>query len=186
MSSIYLLTKNKDKLNVAGKVFVRKGIEVKPLGFEDPEIQADSSIEVASHAAMSAFKQYRRPLVREDHSFYLGELNFPGPYMSYMERSIPVDLLVPFLKSLDVRSGHFELAAAYVDKNGQLHKFSYQVPVDLDWTPKGSAAAGWATLMRIPGTSKVFSEYGRDERLDIWSKNYERIADLLLKPDPVS
>src|SRR5680860_221516 len=108
MNNIYLLTKNEDKLSAARKVFLSKGIKVKSLEFDRPEIQANLSIEIASHAAVSAFKRHKVPLIREDHSFYLGDLSFPGPYMSYMERSIPVDTLLPLLKSLEIHSGHFE------------------------------------------------------------------------------
>jgi len=173
------MTKNKTKLSAAQGIFVKYGIEVKSLDFEVPEIQADSSIEVARNMVLQAYEKFKEPVIREDHSLFIDELNFPGPFIAFAEKNISAEKLSQIIKNLDSKNGHFELSAAFCDKNGQVHEFTYSVPVIFETTPRGVPADGWNQLIRFPHENRVFTDYPAEDRNGIWSKNFQKIAELI-------
>lgn len=178
-NTIILLSKNPGKIAAANSTFNKYGITVEGTDLELPEIQADTSAEVAKQMALEAYKILKAPLIREDHSFFLGNTGIPGPYMAYFDKRIDADKLRVLLQAFSVNEGHFELAAAFVDKNGELHEFSYQVPVVFEMNPRGDEAQNWERFMRFPDNAKVFAEYPSSERSAIWSKNYAQAAQLI-------
>ncbi|MEK7095514.1 MAG: non-canonical purine NTP pyrophosphatase [Patescibacteria group bacterium] len=179
MNKVYLLTKNADKIKAANLIFNRYSIEVFGSDIEIPEIQADSSAEIAKATVEQAYKLEQKPFIREDHSFFIKELGIPGPYMSFVDKRISVDQLLKIVNTLTSREAYFELSAAYIDNNGVVSQFSYQVPIELGTEVRGSEKLRWERLMKFPGEEKVFAEFGPDERIEIWSKNYEDIAKLI-------
>ena len=62
MKYVYLMTKNKGKIDAAQGVFDKYGIEVRSLDFDVPEIQADTSIEIAKNMVIQAFEKFKEPL----------------------------------------------------------------------------------------------------------------------------
>lgn len=179
MNYVYLMTKNKGKIAAAQSVFDKYGIEVKSLDFDVPEIQADSSVEIAKNMVVQAFEKFKEPIIREDHSLFIDEINFPGPFMAFAEKNITAEKLTQMIKNLESTNGHFELAAAFCDSNGKVHEFSYSVPVVFETTPRGIPSDGWNQLIRFPEEERVFTEYPSDERNHVWSKNYEEIAKII-------
>lgn len=179
MKSIYLITKNKGKIASAQVAFTPYSITVVPLDFDIPEIQASTSIEIAKYTVQEAYSKFSQPVMREDHGFFIDELNFPGPYMAYIEKSMPLEGIVGIIKNLHSNKAHFELAAAFIDSKGKLHEFVYSVPVILHSEPKGDSSQKWNRLISFEGEDKVFAEYAEDERLDVWNKNFTKIAELV-------
>src|SRR3989338_6417687 len=95
---VYVITRNKGKLLAAQKAFSGAGIELGVINKEYPEIQADSNIEIARFTALGAAKEFKVPVVREDHGLFINALGgFPGPYTSYFEKTIPVGKLLEML-----------------------------------------------------------------------------------------
>lgn len=179
MKEVYLMTKNPGKVLAAQSAFVPFGIEVKSLDFNIPEIQANTSIEIARDAVSKAYDNFKRPVIREDHSFFIDELGIPGPFMAYIEKNLSVENLVKIIKTLSSKKAHFELAAAYIDSSGDIHEFVYTVPVLLSTEPKGDSSRGWDTLIHFENDDRRFAEYGTDERTDVWNRNYIEIAKLI-------
>lgn len=179
MKEVYLMTKNIGKLSAAQSAFTPFGIEVKSLDFEIPEIQANTSIEIARDAVTKAYDKFKKPVIREDHSFFIDELGIPGPFMAYIDKNLSVENLVKIIKTLSSKKAHFELAAAYIDNSGNIHEFVYTVPVLLSTEPKGDMGRRWDTLMHFENDDKAFAEYDSDEKTDVWNRNYVEIAKLI-------
>ena len=180
MEKVYLLTDNPGKIAAANVTFNKFGIEAVPLKLDIPEIQASSSKEIATHAAKEAFAKINKAVIREDHSFFIDELGIPGPYMSYIDKKISVNQLIKILSTLSKKTGHFELAATYIDQSGKIHEFSYQVPIEFADTPRGDTNQRWERIIRFENDDRVFAEYSEKERASVWSQNYEKIAKLML------
>lgn len=178
---INIITKNPGKINVARSVFSKYGIEVKQLDFEIPEIQADNSLIIARHTAEEAYKKFKEPIIREDHSFYINELGIPGPYMSYMEKRVSVGKLLNILSCLKDRTGFFEIATVFINQKGKKYEFSFKVPIILENTIKGSPNTGWSQIMRVENEKNIFTEYPEEERYSVWGQNFEKIAKLISK-----
>lgn len=179
MKQIYLLTGNPGKIKAANLVFNKHDVGVLPLELDIPEIQAETSAEIAKHMVEEAYKASGKPSIREDHSFYIKELGFPGPFMSYVDKAITPEQLLKILDTLESRDAYFELSAAYIDEKGKIHEFSYQVPVTMGSDIKGSDRLRWERLMMFPGEDKTFAELDEDDRVEVWTKNYEKIAELI-------
>lgn len=99
--------------------------------------------------------------------------------MAYFDKRVGVDKLVTLLEALHITDGYLELAAAFVDSEGELHEFSYQVPVVFEATARGDETQNWERLIRFPDSDKVFAEYPSSERSEVWARNYEQIAELI-------
>ncbi|HYG84053.1 MAG TPA: non-canonical purine NTP pyrophosphatase [Verrucomicrobiae bacterium] len=180
-NQIYLLTGNQGKIDAANLIFNRYDIQVLPLDLDIPEIQAASSVEIARAMALEAFKRTGKPVIREDHSFFIDELGFPGPFMAYIDKAISVEQLLKIVDTLESRDAHFELAACYVDAEGEAHDFSYSVPITLGHEIKGTDKLRWERLMMFKRDTKTFAELDKDDRAEVWTKNYEQIAELISK-----
>lgn len=179
MKQVYLLTGNKDKIKYANSIFNPAGIEVLPLELGIEEIQAGSSSEIAKHMAIEAYERTKKPVIREDHSFYIDELGFPGPFMSYVDKKITPDQLLKIVSTLNSKTAHFELAAAYIDSKGQLYEFSYSVPVIFADRVSGDESYNWERLICLPNESRTFAESDSADRSELWTRNFKNIAKLI-------
>jgi non-canonical purine NTP pyrophosphatase (RdgB/HAM1 family) len=173
-----LLTSNRGKLAIAQHVFAEHGIEVTSSDLRIPEPQAQTSQEIATAMATQAFTLLKQPVIREDHSFTIPELGMPGPFMAYIEKTMPVEKLAQIVSTLKSTSAYFELAATYCDSEG-IHEFSYRVPVELEAVPRNPQPGTWDSIIRLPSETRCFSEYAEEERDPIWGENYKKIAELI-------
>ncbi len=178
---IYIVTRNTGKFLAAQKAFSQYGIEVKAIDKEYPEIQADTSIEIARYTALQAAKEFKVPVVREDHSLYIHALGkFPGPYTNYFDRNIPVDKLLELLEGLKDRTGHFEITATYAKPDGTSKDFVFQVPIKISREASGKRG-NWDKVLMLGDSDKTFAETKEEENVDVWNKNYLAIAQEILK-----
>jgi len=169
------------KIYLAAKsVFDKYDIEIENVEKDYPEIQADSSLEIAKYTALEAAKDLNTPTVREDHSLFINVLGIPGPYTSYIEKRISVDKLALLIKRLGNNRGHFEVATvlAYPDK--KTFEYVFKVPITFGEEPKGKKTKGWSGLIRLNNEKRAITEYPESERLHIWNKGYEAVARKLV------
>lgn len=178
IETLGLLTGNPDKIRAARKVFTDFDIDINPLKSEMPEIQPDSgtSAEVARFAVRAAFERYGSPVLREDHSFYIDELGIPGPYMAFMGKKVSVSQLISIVDILPSRRAHFEIAAAYIDRTGDLFESSFTVPLQIAKEPKGDTSLNWERAMILEGDTSTFAEIPADSRDYLWTQNYLAVA----------
>lgn len=176
MIKIYLNTRNPGKIKAAKSAFSKKDIELSIVEDEYPEIQADSSFEVAKFSALQAAKELNAPAIREDHSLFINALNFPGPYTNYFEKKISPSMLLKWLKNSGDRGGYFEIAAVYARPDGTFKEFIYKVPITISTEEKGELQKGWARILILKDNFKTFAEYPEEERVNVWNKNYQEIA----------
>ena len=177
---VFLVTKNQDKLMAARSVFSKYGIGLVQLDKDYPEIQADTSLEVARFTALNVAKEERLNVIREDHGIFFGSLGFPGPYANFMNRKIPEEMLLEFLNSVHVNKGHIELSAVYAQSDGRHKEYSYHVPFSVAEEPRGSFSKGWNRVIILDGEERTLAEYREEDRLDVFNKNFHAIAKDLL------
>ncbi|MEA3378840.1 MAG: non-canonical purine NTP pyrophosphatase [Nanoarchaeota archaeon] len=180
---VYVITRNKGKLMAAQKAFSKFGIVVEAIEKDYPEIQANNSIEIAKFTALQATKEFKVPVIREDHSLFINALGgFPGPYTNYFEKTISVEKLLEMLKDCDDRTGHFEIAAAFAKPNGHIKEFVFKVPIKIFSEKKGEKG-NWDKVLMLADEDVTFSEVTEESRLHVWNKNYIAIAEDMLKEE---
>ncbi|MBU2503542.1 MAG: hypothetical protein KJ879_00610 [Nanoarchaeota archaeon] len=179
MKEVFLITGNKGKLLAAQRVFSKYNIQVKQIKKDYPEIQAKSSLEIARFTVLEAIKEFKVPVIREDHSLFIHALDgFPGPYTNYFDKTMPVKTLIKILSLFEDRSAHMELAAVLALPSGKIYDFVYQVPLKISKNIKGNER-NWDKVLMLSSDTRTFSESEEDARLEVWTKNYEEIAKLL-------
>lgn len=176
MNNINLITKNPGKLMAAKSVFDRYNIKIITPDKDYPEIQADTSLEVARIIAIQAARDLNSPAIREDHSLFIHALGIPGPYTNYIEKKIPAGKLLEILKNFPDRTGHFEIATVYAGSDGKTFEYVFRVPVTFGEDIKGVNPRGWNGLIRIGDETRAITEYPEEERLHIWAEGYEAVA----------
>ena len=86
---IFFVTNNIHKFNEARRVLSEYNIAVAMLRMKPPEIQDDNLENIAKFSALEASRRIRLPLIVEDAGLFIDALNgFPGPYSSYVYRTI--------------------------------------------------------------------------------------------------
>lgn len=179
MQEVYLLTKNSGKLAVAKQVLDKFGVSCLQLQGDTEEIQALTSVEVARHAACSAAQLYNKVVLREDHSLYINALGIPGPFTHFVEKMIPAEKLLEILSKFSDRTGYYELALCCSGPSGVIAESVYQVQIEFSKELRGSLSSGWDRVLMLLGESRTFAEYPPEERYQVWTRNYERIAPIL-------
>jgi XTP/dITP diphosphohydrolase len=173
---VYLLTGNPDKVRSARKAFEGTDIELKQLDEDYPEIQAESSLKIARNTVKQAMNEYDRPVIREDHSVYLDAVpGFPGPYMSYFDKKMPAEELLQLLEGED-RTGCFEIAAVLGLPNGEIKEYQFRVPIKIADKIRGDER-NWDRVMMLEGEDETFAESSGESGLEIWNRNYRKIAE---------
>lgn len=178
---IYLVTRNPGKLLAAKSVFDKYNIEIQNVEKDYPEIQADTSLEIAKYTALEVARELNTPAVREDHSLFIEVLDIPGPYTNYIEKKIPADKLATLIKQLGNNKGHFEVATVLAYSNGETFEYVFQVPMTFGEESKGKNPKGWNGLIRLYDETRAITEYPETERLPIWNQGYEAVARHLTK-----
>jgi XTP/dITP diphosphohydrolase len=117
--SVYFATKNRSKyLEVVG-IASSFGIDLKHLNIEKLEIQSEKLNEIASFAAMRAAKSSNRRVVAEDAGLFIEAWGgFPGPYSSYVFKTLGNEAILKLMRNVDERKAAFRAAIAYC-KPGQ-------------------------------------------------------------------
>lgn len=178
MGQVYLITGNSDKLRSARKAFDNTSIQLKQFETERPEIQASSSVEIARHAVEHALEDCEKPVIREDHSLYLDAVpGFPGPYLSYFDRSLSAEKLLDIVEGLE-RTGYFEIGTVLGLPNGEIKEYEFKVTIELADEIRGDKR-NWDKVMMLEGSGKTFAESDTGSRLNVWNRNYRKIAELL-------
>lgn len=121
----------------ANSIFKKYNIELSPVEKEYPEIQADTSLEIARYSAVQAAQELRAPVIREDHSLFIDALGIPGPYMNYVEKKISIELLTKILSVLQNSKGRFVVATVYAEPNGETFEYTFEVPMTFGTEEKG-------------------------------------------------
>ena len=141
---------NINKYQEAKKILGNFGINLGYYKCNLEEIQSDSLIEIANHKSKQAFQNCKKPVIVEDDGLFIKSLDgFPGPYSSYVFKTIGNKGILNLLKQN--RKAKFVSVISYCDK--KTNKFFES---SLDGTiSKKISGKGWGyDPIFIPSKSK--------------------------------
>lgn len=88
MNSIFFITGNAYKFQIAQEALAGDGIELIQKELETPEIQSISIEEIASFSANWASNLLKESVIVSDAGYYIEAFNgFPGPFIKYINKS---------------------------------------------------------------------------------------------------
>lgn len=183
MTKLTFITSNEDKIKSVKEVFSNvTNIDLHFVHNDIPEIQGNSSVEIARETALHYARHVNGLVVREDHSLYIRSLYpFPGPYTNFFNNSMPVETLLSMMKNMSDRTGYFELAAVLADTNGKTKEFVYRVKINISEYAVGDKG-NWDRVLILDGEELTFSQKAQKNIVTsehIWHQNYIHILNHL-------
>jgi XTP/dITP diphosphohydrolase len=117
---IFFVTNNIHKFNEARRVLAESKISVGMLRIKSPEIQSESLEEIAQASVIQAFRKCRLPVMVEDAGLFVDAVNgFPGPYASYVYRTVGNEGLLRLMENIDNRKARFKSVVAYLSSRSE-------------------------------------------------------------------
>lgn len=112
---VFLVTSNIHKFEEIRRVLSRFSIVSAMLKTVDAvEIQDDSIEDIAKASARDAVKKCRLPVIVEDAGLFIQTLGgFPGPYSSYVYRTIGNDGILKLMEEVLNRNAYFKSTVAF-------------------------------------------------------------------------
>jgi len=159
---LYFVSSNNHKYSEAKKILDSFGINLGFLKSNLEEIQSNSLENIAMAKARDAFSKFKKPLIIEDDGLFIDSIQgFPGPYSSYIFKTIGNKGILNLLKNN--RKAKFLSIITYCDKNS-LESFDGKLNGKISKTKKGK---GWGfDPIFIPNNSKkTFAEINNKNEL---------------------
>jgi len=159
---LYFVSSNNHKYHEAKIILDSFGIKLGFIKSTLQEIQSNSLKEIALNKAKDAFSKCKKPLIIEDDGIFINSLNgFPGPYSSYIFKTIGNKGILNLLKQN--RKAKFVSIITYCDKN-ILESFDAKIDGSISKSVKGK---GWGyDPIFIPNNSqKTFAELNNKNEL---------------------
>ena len=111
---IYFVTGNVHKFEEARRVLAEYKVATAMLKIKTTEIQDESIENIAKTSVIDAVKKCGLPIIVEDAGLFIKTLNgFPGPYSSYVYRTIGTRGVLKLMKDVQEREAYFKSVVAY-------------------------------------------------------------------------
>ncbi|MDH7556348.1 MAG: XTP/dITP diphosphatase [Candidatus Methanosuratincola sp.] len=162
---LYFATGNPHKLAEANSILSKFGVLLRHAPSPKIEIQSESLEEIARYAAEVAYRSLGSPLVVEDSGLFVESLNgFPGPYSSYVYKTIGCGGILRLLEGNANREARFECVVVYASGE-TLRSFVGIARGSIAEAPRGSGGFGFDPIFISDGCGgKTFSELGPSEK----------------------
>ena len=159
---LFFVSSNNHKYHEAKKILDSLGINLGFLKSNLEEIQSNSLHNIAMAKARDAFSKFKKPIIIEDDGLFIDSIEgFPGPYSSYVFKTIGNKGILNLLKNN--RKAKFVSIITYCDKT-LLESFDGKLHGKISKTQKGK---GWGyDPIFIPNNSKkTFAELNNKNEL---------------------
>ena len=152
---LFFVSSNRHKYQEAKKILDSFGINLGFFKSELEEIQSDSLKDIASKKAREAFSKCKKPCLIEDDGLFIDPLDgFPGPYSSYVFKTIGNKGILNLLKNN--RSAKFVSVISYCDKK-VLQSFDARIDGTISYLQKGKGW-GYDPIFIPKNTKKTFAQ----------------------------
>jgi len=174
----FFATGNVHKFNEARRVLAEFKITTAMLNVEAVEIQDDNLENIAKASALDAVKKCGLQVFVEDAGLFIEALNgFPGPYSSYVYRTIGTKGVLKLMENFDEREAYFQSVVAFSGPEEATKCFQGRVKGKISMEERGSSGFGFDPIFEPSGgPKKTFAE------MTITEKNeYSHRAEALRK-----
>jgi len=164
---LYFITSNRGKVEEASVVLGEFGFQVIPFNARKLEVQSESLEEVAVKAAESLMGRVPEPFFVEDSGLFVESLNgFPGPYSSYVYRTIGLKGLLKLLEDIDDRRAKFVAVVALCYEH-EIRVFRGEVGGVISEEARGYGGFGFDPVFVPKGFNRTFAEMSLNEKCKV-------------------
>ncbi len=183
---IFFVTGNRHKVFEARQILseLEVDVELEAIDLKLKERQLDEVEEVAAEAVREAYEVLKAPVMVEDAGLFIKALRgFPGPYSSYVYRTIGNMGILKLMEGVTDREATFKSAIAYCDRPSEVKVFVGEVLGDIALSERGD---GWGfDPIFIPreGDGRTYAEMGPlKNKVSHRRRALEKLARYLLSP----
>jgi XTP/dITP diphosphohydrolase len=156
---LYFVTGNLNKFKEAQLILKELGIKIQQLDIKKMEIQADNVQSISEHATRVILEQHDKELIVEDAGLFIDVLNgFPGPYSSYVMRTIGCQGVLKLLKDETKRSAAFKAVLSYGKPEKDVISFLGELKGTIAKSARGNSGFGFDPIFIPNGSEKTFAE----------------------------
>jgi XTP/dITP diphosphohydrolase len=166
--TVFFATGNIGKVEEADRIFREENIPLLHLPMKLLEIQADNLEDIAVFSAQKAWEIQGKPLFVEDAGLFVNELKgFPGPYSSYVFKTISNEGILKLMSKIEDRSAYFKAVIAFCNGEKTL-TFKGEVKGEISRESRGRHGFGFDPIF-IPeeGDGRTFGEMDISEKTAI-------------------
>ena len=164
---LYFVTKNKGKYIEVSELAKEYDIDISMLDIEKLEIQSDDIGEIALFSARWVASRIDKsiPIVVEDAGLFIEALKgFPGPYSSYVYKTLGVNGILKLLEGVENRRAFFKAVAVLEHPELGERMFEGIVYGRIAYKPKGSGGFGFDPIFIPDGEERTFAELSPSEK----------------------
>jgi len=161
-----LITTNPGKAKEFEAIFSEYELNFRVEPLKTPELQSLDLEEIAVHSAEYAYMVLREPILVEDAGLFIDALNgFPGPYSSYVYRTLGVEGVLKLMENVSTRGAKFRSVLVFYSPLTEFKIFSGEVEGFISERPRGSGGFGFDPIF-IPreGDGRTFAEMSLEEK----------------------
>jgi XTP/dITP diphosphohydrolase len=152
---LFFVSSNYHKYQEAKKILHSFGIRLGFFKYDLEEIQSSSLNEIASKKAVQAFQKCKKPIIVEDDGLFIDSLcGFPGPYSSYVFKSIGNKGILQLLKQ-NRKAKFVSIISFCDDKNSK--SFEAKIDGSISKTQNGKGW-GYDPIFIPKNLNKTFAE----------------------------
>jgi XTP/dITP diphosphohydrolase len=123
--TLLFVTSNPNKALEVRKILDKNGISFQHNDTAYKEIQSSSLKTIATESARCLYERLKTPLFVEDSGLFIETLGgFPGPYSSYVYKTIGNSGVLKLMSAVTDRTSRFESVVAYAENDNDIHLFS--------------------------------------------------------------
>jgi XTP/dITP diphosphohydrolase len=164
----FFVTGNAHKFHEARVLLREFGVSTAMLNLDTTEIQADDVEAIAKTSATEAARKSGMPIFVEDAGLFIDALKgFPGPYSSYVYRTLGTRGILKLMKNASNRDAHFCSAVAFSDsgKGNSLKTFIGKVRGEITLKEQGKTGFGFDPIFAPSDEPlKAFAEMTQKEK----------------------
>jgi len=166
--SIRFATGNRGKVEEARMILSPIGIRQLPFDGKGVEVQASTVSEVAAYSARTASRQYGKTLIVEDAGLFVDALDgFPGPFSSYVFKTLGIAGLIDLLEGKRSRKASFRSAVAYCEPSGKPIVFDGLVSGRIIRQPVGARGFGFDPVFVPDQGKKTMAQMTLEEKCEV-------------------
>ncbi|MBS7634498.1 XTP/dITP diphosphatase [Candidatus Bathyarchaeota archaeon] len=141
---IFFATGNIHKFNEARRILAEYNIATAMIKVKTLELQDDNIENIARLSAIDAASKINLPVIVEDAGLFIDALNgFPGPYSSYVYRTIGKEGIIKLLEGVSSRKAYFKSVVAFCSPDGNVICFEGIIEGKIAMEPRGSSGFGF-------------------------------------------
>lgn len=165
---IYFATSNENKFYEAKSILEEYNISIERSNLKRIEIQNSDLVEIAVYALNEASKKGVYPILIEDSGLFIKAYNgFPGPYSSYIYKTLSLNGILKLMRNDENREAEFKSVIAFSRIPHNINTFSGITLGNISYEPRGKYGFGFDPIFIPKGSKKTFAEMPLSEKNEL-------------------